>query len=616
MAKGKRAARAAKGAIKEPAPKKVKRASVPGAALTYARDAGLEAAIIDAPLDPVPRMVYADWIQAAGDRRGEWMALHAAIEREPNNVRLRSLAVDFLGANAELLLGAGKKLLAGAWIGWRSGFIDEIRVQPFENQRAAVASFAGLLAHPSARFVRTVGIGSLGQEAIDVLAQAAPPLLETVVATDAPFVSDHVELDGIAALPTIRRLGLNRADLDRELPLLVEVGCAMGNHVDWIAAGGCPNLERLTIDCVHLREPKVASMLRAVPKLTQLRVLHLDSLDSVLDAILNLRGLEVLDVSHSGITEVTAARLLGWRGTLVALRTELSSEIQARLVREGTSVVASAGRGRMIDDHKAPGGWLHHRLATDGRDGLATLPGIGNTLYNVGTHHSIYGNAVDAVPLLDASLTYPSEDLKTWAWANAAIAHERVHQFDDAELIAREGMLRTPKEPNLYAIVVDALRRTGRLDEALALVPRSLAAVEAPPGPGAHSGGRGACLADVMLVLAQAGRHTDVLELRDDWNELCDQRTDMHAIAAMSEVAIGKVSDARTSLAKAKECRFEGVLAHARAVVALAAKKPNLDKALAHLAECKDARYPEWHWIATDPNLAKLRDLPAFRELV
>ena len=48
----------------------------------WPRDPALEQAIIDAPLDPVPRMVYADWLQAAGDRRGEWMALHAAIESD------------------------------------------------------------------------------------------------------------------------------------------------------------------------------------------------------------------------------------------------------------------------------------------------------------------------------------------------------------------------------------------------------------------------------------------------------------------------------------------------------------------------------------------------------
>jgi len=578
----------------------------------WPRDAALEQAILDAPLDPVPRMVYADWLQAAGDRRGEWMSLHAAIEADPRNVRLRSAAVDFLGANLDLLLGPGKSLLAGGWIGWRAGFIDELRIQR-SHKRGPLPAFASLLAHPSCRFVRCVGLGDLGQDAIDALVAAAPPLLDTVVAIDVSDRADVVDLDGLAALP-IRRLGLHAATITKPMPQLRELAGSLGGmFVSWIVDGGCGNLERLTLDC-SMAVASINKVLRAVPKLRELRLLHVGP--SELGEITRLKELELLDLSHARIGDADVERLIGWRGLrLILHRTQVSNEALARLVRGGVTVVASPGTSRLDNDHTA-GGWLHDRLATDGRDGLRLMPGIGRTLFNVGTHHSMYGDPKDATPILDASLTFPNEHLKTWAWANAAIAHERVHAFDDAELIAREGLLRSPKEPNLYAIVIDALRRTGRLTEALALLPRAMSSVEARPGPGAHSGGRAACLADVLLVLAQAGRHEALIELADESADLVDQRTDMHAIVAMSYVALGDVAKARTSLAAATSSPLPGVLLHAKAVVALAAKRPDTKRALELLGEAKDAPYPEWHWIATDPNLGKLRGHVVFKALV
>ncbi len=117
-------------------------------------------------------------------------------------------------------------------------------------------------------------------------------------------------------------------------------------------------------------------------------------------------------------------------------------------------------------------------------------------------------------------------------------------------------------------------------------------------------------------MLAQAGRHEEVLALVEDHEALLVRRTDMHATAAMSEVALGKLDEARASLKKATEDQPPGLLAHARAVLALAAKGARVDRALAALAEAKAARYTEWHWIATDPNLAKLHGKPGFAALV
>ncbi len=592
-----------------PKPKpKPKRTSTP-----WPRDLALEQAILDAPLDPVPRMVYADWLQTAGDRRGEWMALHSAIEAEPTNVRLRSAAVDFLGSHLDLLLGAGKSLLTGGWIGWRAGFIDELRVQP-SHKRGTIEAFESLLAHPSSRFLRCVGLGNLGQGAIDALVAAAPPLLDTVVVVDTDGRPEH-DVDELLALPTLRRVGLRPSAIPTTAaPQLVEVAGSLAGWLPaWLSEVNSPNVERLTLDC-QARVRFLPQLLTALPRLKQLRLLHVES--SMLPANFP-PNLELVDLSYGEISDADVERFVGWRNlTLILLRTPISTAALARLTKSGVVIIASTGTSSNIDRDQEPGSWLHHRIASEGRDALQLMPGIGRALFNVGTHLSMHGDPKDAIPLLDAALTFPNEHLKTWAWANAAIAHERLLQFDDAELIAREGLLRTPKEPNLYAIVVDALRRTGRLAEAIAMVPRALSSIKATPGPGAHSGGRAACLADVMFVLAQAGRHDEVLELAGEYDKLVDQRADIHAIVAMSLVAEGDVPEARKALAKAAESKFEGVLAHAKAVVALAAKKPDLARALELLREAKDATYPEWHWIAKDKNLAKLAGHAGFIALV
>lgn len=582
-------------------------------AATWPRDAALEQAILDAPLDPVPRMVYADWLQGAGDRRGEWMALHAAIESDPKNVRLRSAAVDFLGSHLDLLLGPGKSLLIGGWIGWRAGFIDELRIQP-SHKRGAEQAFASLLAHPSARFVRCIGLGDFGQAAIDVVAAAAPPLLETVVAIDTSLRAISVDIDPIAALPTIRRLGLHGGTISKPMPQLVELSCFLGGWAPaWVGRGNCENLTRLTVDCAG-GLGTVHRMFPHVPRLRQLRLLQTQARD--LEAITSLAGLELLDLSHGRFTDADLEPFVGWRGLAMVLhRTAISHDMLSRLTASGVTVTASPGSDALESDHQ-PGGWLHDRLATDGRDGLLTMPGIGRLLFNIGTHHSMHGDPKDATSLLDASLTFPNEHLKTWSWANAAIAHERLHEFDDAELIAREGLLRTPKEPNLMAIIVDALRRTDRLAEAEALLPRALASIAAKPGPGAHTGGRAACLVDVLFVLAQAGRHDEVLELADEYPTLVEQRREIHAIVAMSLIALGKAGLARTALAKSRGARFPAVIAHANAVVGLAVKRPDPLRALQFLRDAKAEPYPEWHWIAKDPNLAKLHGHPGFAELV
>ena len=55
---------------------------------------------------------------------------------------------------------------------------------------------------------------------------------------------------------------------------------------------------------------------------------------------------------------------------------------------------------------------------------------------------------------------------------------------------------------------------------------------------------------------------------------------------------------------------------HAHAALLATGEAKGRKRALARLAKARAADYAEWHWIAVDPNLANLRDLPQFRALL
>ncbi|MBA3540032.1 MAG: hypothetical protein H0T79_10420 [Deltaproteobacteria bacterium] len=188
----------------------------------------------------------------------------------------------------------------------------------------------------------------------------------------------------------------------------------------------------------------------------RLRLLNASNADALIAALTPLAGrFELLDIAHSAVSHVGASQQLAWPGAmqLLALRTGISDEMTGRLRAHFRAVAVSRPAGPPIDrvgedETEDDMAWLTYRVTTEGRDAVGAVPGAGGWLYSIGTNHSFGGRAGRAVPLLDAALTMPAPSLETWAWANAAFAHERLRQFDDAELIAREGLLRAPREPN------------------------------------------------------------------------------------------------------------------------------------------------------------------------
>jgi uncharacterized protein (TIGR02996 family) len=559
------------------------------AASTPARNAELEAAIVAAPDDPEPRMVYGDWLQAQGDPRGEWAALMAGVEAAPADTRLRSAAVAFLGARRRDVLGAGAAAMSGAYIGWRGGFIDELRLQPIG--RVLAKDVAALLRHPTCRFVRHVALGRMIHivTVLDELVAAAPPLLEELVVIDDTSGGPTITVDAIAELP-LRRLTLACATISRPMPTVVELVANWDvRELGWLRAANFPALEEL---CVIARSSwrgtndfdALLQLVRDLPALRRLRVIGEQRLDALVEGLARIsHRIELVDVSHCDVDASMLARLRAW-------------DRPPQVVALGTSP-RTAWNAIDADDEA----WLTHRLATEGRDAIRRIPGAGVVLYNLGTN-LLTANETDprAIPILDVAATLPVSLVGTYPLANAAIAHEKAMQLDEAELRAREALLLAPREPNFHAILVDALRRTGRLAEAESALPAALKAIANAPKAG-HRGAIGACLLDCMLVLAQVGRYKDVLALAKQHAK--HVTAECQCVVAMANVALGKLAAAKTAMTQTKQVNHP-VLHHARAVMYVAAGKKK--DARAELAKLRATKYTELGWLDRDPNLAAL----------
>lgn len=495
------------------------------------RNPELEAAIVAAPDDPAARMIYGDWLQAEGDPRGEWAALRTRLEASPDDREVRLAAIEFEGARKRDLFGAGEKAIARAYVGWRGGFVDELRIQPHPSITAA--AIKGLIAHPTVRFLRHLAIGPLSRAlrtaAIDALVGQQLPLLAELVLHDAQWVSHRGPIERLEKL-RLTKLSLSGAwptapmrEL-RELTLLAREP-DLEPIMRWLRDGGCPGLEKLTLvdEEVKTSRPLVrAALAHGAPNA---RFEH-------------LRSSKLWDPES---------------------------------IHQANPILELAREG--------------------GRDAVKHIPMAGVVLYNAATYTMIaaHKNAKAAIPFLDIAATLPTHLTGTYQLANAAIAHERAGDLLGAELRAREAMLYSPREPNYYAIAIDAMRRTNRLAEAMALLPRAIKAISTPPKDKQAMAEVG-CLLDCMMLLAQVGKHDDAIALAEQFERLADAR--IHAALAVIHVERGDLKEARAAWKRAAGGEEFGIWHHA---MALFAKTPaDRNKAI---AGAKKAGYGDLAWL-------------------
>jgi uncharacterized protein (TIGR02996 family) len=312
----------------------------------------LEEEILRRPDDPGAYLVYADWLQARGDPRGELITLQHQLSQAPQRRSLLQAESTLLSSHGEYLvppLLAGmlaqphrKADLAGSRseVTWRLGFFDAVRVARRSAQQPEVpAILAELLRHPSAHFLRGLTIGPLGKldeydyrAVVVAIAAAAPKRLEELFLAD--FSPEHVALPFsrlgdasplLRSVSSLKRLSLRGGALRFEAALehdgLRELTVTTTGLTVRTGARLCraclPALERLEIDCPSLRLPErdLEALLKAkgFPKLQRLALRQTSATASLLEAILEsslLPRLEKLELSEGDLTDSCAELLV------------------------------------------------------------------------------------------------------------------------------------------------------------------------------------------------------------------------------------------------------------------------------------------------------------------
>jgi uncharacterized protein (TIGR02996 family) len=271
---------------------------------TPTRDAALEAAMLDARDDVAPALVYADWLQAAGNPWGELISVQHAREQRPKDktlqARERALASALPRPDPEL-----------ATITWRRGLIDTLHLfnerDWMDESYDVFTQLRPLLALPMSVGLRELRTGvirwdSNSTDVPAVLAEVAghpcAPRLERLFLGDIP---DDVDMDHHV-------IGDVRA-LSKQFPNLKWLKLHSGGAT-WSGSGNfefgplkLPKLETLIIETCAMSRGRLKQVLGSTLPALKTLELWFGSADYSADATLkDLRPL--LDGVFPGVTSL------------------------------------------------------------------------------------------------------------------------------------------------------------------------------------------------------------------------------------------------------------------------------------------------------------------------
>ena len=248
----------------------------------------LEATLCESVEDPARWAVYADWLQEAGDFRGEMIALGLAGKLD----EARAIA----DANADVMWGDAWNLKAGdafvgvtwmpAWQGAEKrgievafdhtvgplGFIESIKMSGLDEEGHVAKALHAVVSAPIGRFVRSIELhachdqaysGASGQPNFGTvaaaLAGAKPTALRRLVMTTAGYQISWTNTGDLspllAATPHLEVLSIEMGDIDLgtalALPklrsLMLETGGLGRANIQAIATAPWPELRELSI---------------------------------------------------------------------------------------------------------------------------------------------------------------------------------------------------------------------------------------------------------------------------------------------------------------------------------------------------------------------------------
>jgi uncharacterized protein (TIGR02996 family) len=224
--------------------------------VAHRREPKLESAIEASPDDPDAYLVYADWLQAQGDPRGELIVLQHA-KKPAAKRRLNAQRAHFYGPLAEAtdMLEAFPYGPLGKPTTWRWGYLESLWISnKFDRSRVygegkpsidVAEALAGLLDHTSCRFLRELTVG--------------------IVDYESNTYAGIAKVIGKRSLPTLARLTLG--DFYSE-----------ETELNWSNTGdltplyaAAPNLERLTVRSGHIKLGKLSPA--ALPELRELTII-------------------------------------------------------------------------------------------------------------------------------------------------------------------------------------------------------------------------------------------------------------------------------------------------------------------------------------------------------
>src|SRR5262249_26258167 len=137
-------------------------------------------AVIEAPDDDAPRLMFADWLEERGDVRGEFIRVQCELARLPEDDSRRDVLEEregtLLETHGSLWLGALPAPPGVNWGAFRRGFVESLWMNCEEPEAAALA--AAFAAVPVRCLVMT---GLSGPKLEEILSGAHLARLHTLV---------------------------------------------------------------------------------------------------------------------------------------------------------------------------------------------------------------------------------------------------------------------------------------------------------------------------------------------------------------------------------------------------------------------------------------------------